>query len=117
MNPIRKHLEVHRTGTKETAYSTFNIHEYIYPVTMMGEMYEEYRFDARFGCRHMLRDDLDPTEKAIVLNHIKQDVIRKVNNELYGDIRESLYELRIKLYERDLMALANDVSKLIDETL
>lgn len=117
MNPIRKHLQVQRTGVKKREYETFSINEGIQGTSMVGASYEEYRFDAVFGARHLLNDVACHKDKVLLLDLIKENVLRKVCNELYGDIREDLYELRIKLYEKNLITLANDVSKIIDKTL
>ena len=117
MNPIRKYLEAKRTGVRKLGYQTFNINEAIQDNSTIGLTYEEYRIDASFGLKHLIRDDIDPAEREMVLGYIKEEAVRKINNELYGEIREGLYDLRIKLYERNLIGFANDVSKLIDETL
>lgn len=117
MNPIREHMQAQRTGVKKREYETFYINEAIQGTSTVGYSYDEYRFDARFGLRHTLNDSLELKDKELILRHIKEDVLRKVCNELYGDIREKLYELRVKLYEKNLIVLANDVSKIIEETL
>ena len=117
MNPIRKHLEAHRTGVRKSEYETFSIHEALQGTSTIGLIYEEYQLDARFGIRHILRNDVSLKDRDRVLSYIKEEAIRKINNELYGEIREGLYDLRTKLYERNLLGLADDVSKLIDETL
>ncbi len=117
MNPIREHMQATRTGVKKREYETFSINEAIQGTSTIGHCYDEYRFDARFGVRHVLKDSLELKDKDLILKHIREDVVRRVCSELYGDIRERLYELRIKLYEKNLIDLANDVSKIIDETL
>jgi len=117
VNPIRKHLEAKRTGVRKAEYGTFNINESLQGTPTSGRTYEEYLIDASFGLTHLIRDDIGPAERETVLEYIKEDVVRKINNELYGEIREGLCDLRTKLYERNLQGLAHDVSKLIDETL
>lgn len=117
MNPIRKHLETKRTGVRKSEYETFSINEAIRGTSAIGVTYEEYQVDARFGLKHIIRNDIDPAERDRILGYIREDAIRKINTELYGEIREGLYELRTKLYKRNLQGLAHDVSKLIEETL
>ena len=117
MNPIRKHMRAQRTGVKKREYETFSINEGTQGTSTVGATYEEYLFDARFGARHLLNDSASLRDKELVIDYIKEDILRKVCNELYGDIREDLYKLRIKLYEKNLITLANDVSKIIDKTL
>ena len=114
MNPIRKHLEAKRTGVRKAEYETFNINE---SLRGAGRTYEEYHFAASFGLKHIIRDDINLVDRDTLLGYIKEEAVRKINKELYGEIREGLYDLRTKLYERNLQGLAHDVSKLIDETL
>ena len=117
MNPIREHLETKRTGVRKTEYETFSINEAVQYPSTIGVTYEEYQVDARFGLKHSIRKDIDPAERDRILGYIREEAIRKINTELYGEIREGLYELRTKLYERNLQGLAQDVSKIIEETL
>lgn len=117
MNPIRKHLEAKRTGVRKAEYGTFNINESLQGISASGRTYEEYHIDASFGLKHIIREDIGPAERDTLLGYIKEEAVRKINNELYGEIREGLCDLRNKLYERNLQGLAHDVSKLIDETL
>lgn len=117
MNPIRKHLEIKRTGVRKAEYGTFNINESLQGTSTSGRTYEEYQFAASFGLKHIIRDDINLVDRDTLLGYIKEEAVRKINKELYGEIREGLCDLRTKLYERNLQGLAHDVSKLIDETL
>ena len=95
MNPIRKHLEIKRTGVRKAEYGTFNINE---SLSTSGRTYEEYHFAASFGLKHIIRDDINLVDRDTLLGYIKEEAVRKINKELYGEIREGLYDLRTKLY-------------------
>lgn len=118
MNPIRKHLQEIRTGRRTSEFQTFNLSESLTSGSLPDYGFEEYRFEARFGLVCSISEERPILQsKDEILSSVKENAIRKVNNELYGNIREQLYDLRLELTRRNLPHIANAVSKIIDETL
>lgn len=114
MNPVTKHLKRHKSREVYALTKPFSFEETYGPVASHydSEGYE-YNFEARFGMRHIISDEVANNKKENTLAMVQREVARELTQHIYGPYIDRLYTLRTKLLAKGEHMLAADVSAII----
>lgn len=89
----------------------FKVQEKIIDTPMTLYEYQEYSFEAKFGCRHMISQKALKDE-ASVLEYIRRETAYKINQEIFGEYAKQLRELYIELMRDGEFDKADRVNKI-----
>lgn len=90
----------------------FTLKEGVEDCPMYGNVYKEYRFEARFGARHLVSEQALQGDR-VVLDHIREETAHKINEEIFGDYARQLRNLYIELLREGDFEKADTVNKII----
>ena len=114
MNPVTKQLKRHKSREVYALTKPFSFEETYGPVaTHYGYTAYEYNFEARFGMKHIISDEIANNTKDNVLALVQAEVARELANHIYGPYIARLYSLRTKLLAKGEHMLAAEVSAII----
>lgn len=83
--------------------------------TKVGTDYTQYRFEARFGQVIGIRDEHIVAAKSDILLEVKKSVQHSIANEIFGEFRQPLLNLRKNAYASGDMESAAIVNQILDD--
>lgn len=114
MNPVTKHLQRHKSREVYALTKPFSFQETYGPIAAhYGSDAHEYNFEARFGMKHIISDEVANNAKENTLAMVQREVARELTEHIYGPYIARLYLLRTKLLAKGEHMLAADVSAII----
>lgn len=83
--------------------------------TKVNADYTQYRFEARFGKEIGIRDEYIDATKSNILLEVKKTVQHSIADEIFGEFRQPLLNLRQKAYASGDLESATIINKILDD--